>query len=104
MTTYATNQSAISRFAALGRAVVTIYSAYKERRARRQARAELLRLNDALLRDIGLTRFDVYAAGSPEAPRPGPRIPQRVPGVIDLPRAVRPALVRTAAEAEAKAA
>ena len=88
VTTYATNKASSARPNALISALVWLKDAWIRHRARRLARAELLHLNDALLRDIGLSRFDVHAAGGiPSSKRNAHPNRTTEPDVVTIPAA-----------------
>ena len=88
VTTHATKKTSSARPNALISALAWLRNAWIRHRARRLARAELVHLNDALLRDIGLSRFDVHAAGGiPSSKRKAHPHRTAVPDVVTMPAA-----------------
>ena len=54
-------KSVVASLKALGRGLSSAYRNYRDRRTEKREVATLLQLNDALLRDIGLNRNDLFA-------------------------------------------
>lgn len=54
-------KSVVASLKALGRGLRSAYRNYRDRRAEKREVAALLQMNDALLRDIGLSREELFA-------------------------------------------